>query len=282
MCQPDSYCKNHWIRVLLTCCWHCASFHLVSCGQPPLVKNTKVFGAKKSRYEINALVRYHCKPGFIQRHKPTIHCRPNGQWEEPKVNCISREKPFYIWTGKMDIKVKLIIITISNPFISSFSCNLSRLNCSSTQHHPERAANQTPHPPCQGSREAPSKPRARTESQHAAKCSEPLWEPNPAGASKELEVAGQWTQPGVDRPLENIWYGCKLGLLKYPITVGWAYCPEAPTDRNGVFTPICLSVILTRTFDWPRTFQDAQRSTSDHLGFDFPLSDCVVFTHHQF
>ncbi|KAI9513912.1 hypothetical protein NQZ68_038686 [Dissostichus eleginoides] len=59
----------------------------VSCGTPPEVENSHMFGNNREEYPVNSIIRYQCNPGFLQRHPPVVRCKADGQWEEPQVEC---------------------------------------------------------------------------------------------------------------------------------------------------------------------------------------------------
>ncbi|XP_034401341.1 brevican core protein-like [Cyclopterus lumpus] len=100
--QPDSYFLSGEDCVVMV--WHDegrwsdvpCNYHLAytckkgtsSCGPPPKVRNTSIFGKGRQRYETKAVVRYHCAPGFQQRLTPLIRCLSGGRWERPQVLCI--------------------------------------------------------------------------------------------------------------------------------------------------------------------------------------------------
>ncbi|XP_072303326.1 brevican core protein-like [Eucyclogobius newberryi] len=100
--QPDSYFLSGEDCVVMV--WHDngrwsdvpCNYHLAytckkgtsSCGPPPKVRNTSIFGKVRQRYPTNAAVRYHCTEGFQQRLNPVVRCLSGGKWERPQIQCI--------------------------------------------------------------------------------------------------------------------------------------------------------------------------------------------------
>ncbi|XP_037539192.1 aggrecan core protein [Nematolebias whitei] len=63
----------------------------VMCSAPPEVEHGKPMGSRRDYYPINSIVRYECDAGYTQRHLPIIHCMENGEWQQPKVECIEAD-----------------------------------------------------------------------------------------------------------------------------------------------------------------------------------------------
>ncbi|XP_065812937.1 aggrecan core protein-like [Labrus bergylta] len=99
--QPDNYFNSGEDCVVMI--WHeggqwndvPCNYHLpftcktgpVMCRAPPEVEHGHPMGSSREHYAVNSIVRYQCDAGYTQRHLPIIRCMPDGQWEEPQVEC---------------------------------------------------------------------------------------------------------------------------------------------------------------------------------------------------
>ncbi|XP_041650864.1 aggrecan core protein [Cheilinus undulatus] len=99
--QPDNYFNSEEDCVVMI--WHeggqwndvPCNYHLpftcktgpVMCRAPPVIEHGRPMGSSRDRYAVNSIVRYQCDEGYTQRHLPVIRCMPDGQWEEPQVEC---------------------------------------------------------------------------------------------------------------------------------------------------------------------------------------------------
>ncbi|XP_060057613.1 brevican core protein isoform X2 [Erinaceus europaeus] len=100
--QPDSYFLSGENCVVMV--WHNqgqwsdvpCNYHLsytckmglVSCGPPPELPLAQVFGRPQLRYEVDTVLRYHCREGLAQRNLPLIRCQEDGRWEYPQIACV--------------------------------------------------------------------------------------------------------------------------------------------------------------------------------------------------
>ncbi|XP_063733171.1 LOW QUALITY PROTEIN: aggrecan core protein [Eleginops maclovinus] len=99
--QPDNYFNSEEDCVVMI--WHeggqwndvPCNYHLpftcktgpAMCGFPPEVEQGRPMGSSRERYPVDSIVRYQCDAGHTQRHLPVIRCLPDGQWEQPQVEC---------------------------------------------------------------------------------------------------------------------------------------------------------------------------------------------------
>ncbi|KAK5927590.1 hypothetical protein CgunFtcFv8_012730 [Champsocephalus gunnari] len=99
--QPDNYFNSEEDCVVMI--WHeggqwndvPCNYHLpftcktgpAMCGYPPEVEHGRPMGSGRERYPVDSIVRYQCDAGYTQRHLPVIRCLPDGQWEQPQVEC---------------------------------------------------------------------------------------------------------------------------------------------------------------------------------------------------
>uniref|UniRef100_A0A183USG6 Locomotion-related protein Hikaru genki n=1 Tax=Toxocara canis TaxID=6265 RepID=A0A183USG6_TOXCA len=69
---------------------------LVNCRSPPIPRNGEIVGGSKASYNVQEVVVFECKHGYMLTGNDYIVCQSNGNWSLPNTQCV----PFCRFPGK--------------------------------------------------------------------------------------------------------------------------------------------------------------------------------------